>query len=152
MVHSLFGADLKCSSTEKTATPVIQIEGAPPTTELQYFSYLPSLDHFVSHLTRSICAPDSKSCKETANSLRGVSYLDVDYAEESSSVVVTAFWDSPPTGWTERLSAPSKVATTEVGVLTHEKNPDPEDIAFGGFLTVLGRDTAPSTSLFSLPS
>lgn len=33
----------------------------------------------------------------------------------------------------------------EIGVLSHEPNPDPEDIQFGGFLTVLGSDDKPST-------
>ena len=146
MIHALFGPDLKCSSTEKTATPVIQIDGAPPTAELQYFSYLPSLDNLVSHLKHSICPSASKSCREAVDSLGNVSYLDIDYTEASPSIVVTAFWDSPPSGWSERLSLPSQTTTTEVGILMHEKNPDPEDIAFSGFLTVLGRDTAPSTS------
>lgn len=42
-----------------------------------------------------------------------------------------------------KLGASSKV---EVGVLTNQKPPEPEDLSLGGFLTVIGKDTEPSIS------
>ena len=145
-----FGSDLKCSSINETATPVIHVPSAPkPDASLQYFSHLSSLDKAVSYIKTSICPSTSQSCKNNADTLLNASYLDADYDAEAETLVVTAFWDAPPRGWTESIPAPTGSSTTEVGVLVHEPNPDPEDIAFGGFLTVLGRDTAPSTS--SLP-
>ena len=113
---------------------------------MQYYSYLPTLTQLVSYVQKNICPSFSKTCKEEAQSLLGVSYLDVDYDTTSSNVVLIAFWDSPSKepNWTDHIPAPPGEQTIEVGVLTHEPNPDPEDIAFGGFLTVLGRDIAPS--------
>lgn len=100
-------------------------------------------------MEQSICKNDNKACAEAAKSLLEASYLDIDY---TTSLTLTAFWASPPGGWTERIAAPPAGQTKEIGVLTHEPNPDPEDIGFGGFLTVLGRDSAPKPTRFQTPT
>jgi hypothetical protein len=84
-------------------------------------------------------------------SLASATYLDIDYDAISHAVVLNAFWNKSPRGpgWTEVIALPGKEETIEVGVLNHEPNPDPEDIAFSGFLTVLGQDDKPSTSSHS---
>lgn len=87
-----------------------------------------------------------------AKSLMSATYVDIDFDAISNVVVFNTFSAvAPDTGyWDETISVPSGAHTAEVGVLIHEKNPDPEDIGFGGFLTVLGQDQAPSRSfLFS---
>ena len=77
------------------------------------------------------------------------SYIDIDYDAISQAVIVTVFWPNAPSGrgWIEQFTAPENESTVEIGVLSHEPNTDPEDIQFGGFLTVLGRDDKPSITL-----
>lgn len=114
----------------------------------QYYSHLPSLSNLATYVQQKICKTSEKGCKEAASSLVSASYLDIDYDTISHALVLNAFWSSAPDNrhWTETIAAPARDESIEVGVLTHEKNPDPEDIAFGGFLTVLGQDSKPSTS------
>lgn len=78
-------------------------------------------------------------------------HFDIDYDAISQTVVFTVLDSSPSEGWREdiRLGG-SGDSTKEIGVLAHEPNTDPEDIQFGGFLTVLGRDDKPSTSSIHL--
>ncbi|KAF1966463.1 PIG-X-domain-containing protein [Bimuria novae-zelandiae CBS 107.79] len=156
LLHSTFGKELKCSRAspaEEVATPLFYAEEAERAdAENQYFSYLPSLDGFVANIQEKICPQSSKTCRQDLQTLLKASYFDIDYSSTSTSIVLTAFFDSPPGGWTEDILKPSGVHTIEVGVLTHEPNPDPEDIAFGGFLTMLGRDTAPKATRFQTPT
>lgn len=78
--------------------------------------------------------------------LLSASYLDIDYDAISHALIINAMWAKAPKtkSWTENISLPGKEETIEVGVLNQESNPDPEDLAFSGFLTVLGQDTKPS--------
>jgi hypothetical protein len=100
-----------------------------------------------------ICTPASTSCKKVAEQLADVDYLDVDYDAISHAVVVNAFWaQAPKESWTEAIRLADSEETIEIGVLNHETNPDPEDVQFSGFLTVLGRDEKPSTCLSILSS
>jgi hypothetical protein len=82
--------------------------------------------------------------------LSTATYIDIDYDTIQRALVINAGWPSAPgeKGWTETISKTSS-ATVEVGVLNHEPNPDPEDIGFGGFLTVLGQDSSPSKPALS---
>lgn len=73
------------------------------------------------------------------------SYVDIDYDAISQAVICTALWSNGPRlGWTDRFTTSDEESTVEIGVLSHEPNTDPEDVQFGGFLTVLGRDDKPS--------
>lgn len=85
-------------------------------------------------------------------SVSSASYLDIDYDAMSQAVVFTAVWLRAPSkeGWSESITLPEADTTTEIGVLAHESNTDPEDIQFGGFLTVLGRDDKPSITLLDI--
>lgn len=75
------------------------------------------------------------------------SYVDIDYDAISQAVICTALWSSGPRlGWSDQFTGSDGDSTLEIGVLSHEPNTDPEDIQFGGFLTVLGRDDKPSTT------
>lgn len=114
----------------------------------QYYSYLSSLSTLITYVQENLCRPSSSSCNQTASSLLLASYLDIDYDTISHAVILNAYWDSASNAdaWTETVTLPSRDQTIEIGVLSHEPNPDPEDIGFGGFLTVLGQDSAPSTS------
>lgn len=112
----------------------------------QYYSYVPTLADFV-FVLKKLCPPSSVACKDAASSLLSASYLDIDYDAISHAVKIDAFWERAPLAesWTESIFLPGTQETIEIGVLHHESNPDPEDIAFSGFLTVLGQNTKPST-------
>ena len=70
-------------------------------------------------------------------------YVDMDFDATTRAISFT--FQSTKNG-TDVTSLPDKESTVEIGVLSHELNS--EDIQFGGFLTVLGRDNAPSKSLY----
>jgi hypothetical protein len=82
-----------------------------------------------------------------ALSLSTATYIDIDYDTISGALVINGGWPSAPDeeGWSDKTSRKESDGTVEIGVLMHELNPDPEDIQFGGFLTVLGEDKSPST-------
>jgi hypothetical protein len=93
---------------------------------------------------------DEKLLDKFVDEVSSADSVDVDYDAMSQAVVFTVHWSSSPgnpgNDWTEAISVPDNESTVEIGVLSHEPNSDPEDIQFGGFLTVLGRDDAPSKS------
>lgn len=72
----------------------------------------------------------------------------MDFDTISHALILNAFWARKPSvdSWSETISLRQKDETIEVGILTNEKAVDAEDLAFSGFLTVLGKDTKPSTS------
>jgi hypothetical protein len=97
---------------------------------------------------------DGMLFEKFAGAVSDADYVDMDYDSISQAVVVTIHWSESPRqpegGWTESISVPDNESTIEIGVLSHESNSDPEDIQFGGFLTVLGRDDSPSKSTHAL--
>lgn len=118
----------------------------------EYYAYVPSLSHFVYYLKDNVCSESATSCKDAAQTLLSAASLDIDYDAISHAVVLNALWpDAGPSGWKETISLRAEEEVIEVGVLTHEPNSDPEDLGFGGFLTLLGQDDTPSTSSLPLP-
>jgi hypothetical protein len=118
----------------------------------QYYDYfLDEIDRWKGPFQRAFCGENgNRYCEILVNRFVTSNYLDVDYDTISRSVVLTAGWAQTPEGdqgWAERIRLPKKDATVEIGVLTLEGNADPEDIQFGGFLTVLGQDERPSMSI-----
>lgn len=115
-------------------------------TSSQYFTYLDSIGKVLVHFQEKFCKLENDVCEKLAIQLLTAAYVDIDYDTISRAVVLTAGWSDAPgnEGWSETIQSPDKDATVEIGVLSHEPNSDPEDIQFGGFLTVLGQDKAPS--------
>ena len=111
----------------------------------QYYAHLPTLSNLKTYIQDKLCHPSSKSCKSAAASLLSASYVDIDYDTISHAVILNAYWEESPI--TETISLSGSEEKIEAGVLIHEPNPDPEDIGFGGFLTVLGEDDNPSRYL-----
>jgi hypothetical protein len=148
-LHRFFSKDLKCSSWNETAIklPVLS-ERFSRSTSSQYYAYLEDLTRFFTLLNEILCV-ENKYCRKDVSELVTASYLDIDYDAISGTIVLTAGWPGADEGWSEDITLPSKDATVEIGVLSHEGNADPEDIQFGGFLTVLGQDEHPSMSLFA---
>ena len=119
-------------------------------TTSQYYDYIDEIDRIKGPFQRTFCGENaSHECYDMVNSFATSSYVDIDYDTISRGVVLTAGWvqaRDDEKGWTQKIRQPSKDATVEIGVLSLEGNADPEDIQFGGFLTVLGQDEKPSTS------
>jgi hypothetical protein len=120
----------------------------------QYYAYLSSIKDIATVYGQRICRSKGEECLSLALSLSMATYLDIDYDTITGAVVINAGWPSPPSekGWMDKISRKASDGTVEIGVLMHEPNPDPEDVQFGGFLTVLGQDTSPSKLNPSLPS
>ena len=113
----------------------------------QFYSEVGPLSDFVLYVQQKICAGTDSQCQENAISLNLAQSLDVDYDAISQSVVLRVLWPHPPeaSGWTvefHRLNAKNRI---EVGVLANEKPKQVEEVSMGGFLTVLGEDSKPST-------
>jgi hypothetical protein len=150
-LHTYFGKDLKCSSTNETAIklPVLS-ERFSTSTSSQYYAHLDELSSVIGMLQQRLCGTN-EYCKDVGRQFSSANYLDIDYDTISHAVVLTAGWPSAENEareketWNEAITLPSKDATVEIGVLSNEANTDPEDIQFGGFLTVLGQDDRPST-------
>ncbi|CAI6333425.1 unnamed protein product [Periconia digitata] len=153
LLHLALGSELQCDSMSEASTKMpILSERFSMSASSQYYSYLDSLSNLVNFIQKRVCK--SKACKESAEVLLSATYVDIDYDAISHAVVLSAFTaTAPATGyWDETISVTSELQSTEVGVLTYEKNPDPEDIGFGGFLTVLGQDQAPKPTRFQTPT
>jgi hypothetical protein len=148
-LHDVVGSEVKCSSTSETSIKLPTLsERFSMSAALQYYSFLPSVQDIISRLSDQLCGGSDRVCKILSHDLSTSSYIDIDYNTIDRTVIVNAGWPSAPdeNGWTETISrkADGMDGTTEIGVLTQEPNPDPEDIQFGGFLTVLGLKSEPS--------
>lgn len=122
-------------------------------TSSQYYDYIESIENITANFASKICQTKDEYCREIAKTIATASYVDIDYDTISRAVVLTAGWPNAKDskGWSEEITLPHKDATVEIGVLSHEPNADPEDVQFGGFLTVLGQDLSPSTLPHPLP-
>jgi hypothetical protein len=155
LIKKAFGLEvIKCeNATDSFIKLPVLSERFSQSASAQFYAYVSSLSPFVAYVRDRICTPASTSCKKAAEQLADVGYLDVDYDAISHAVVVNAFWaQAPKESWTETIRLADSEETIEIGVLNHEINPDPEDVQFSGFLTVLGRDEKPSTCLSILSS
>lgn len=116
----------------------------------QYYTFNASIKDIALRLSTQLCGTSDGTCQTLVTDLAAAAYLDIDYDTISRAVVVNAGWPSGRGGqaWTETISRSRKDGPVEIGVLTHEPNPDPEDVQFGGFLTVLGQDASPSKPIF----
>ncbi|KAF9734135.1 hypothetical protein PMIN06_008384 [Paraphaeosphaeria minitans] len=158
LLHTFFDRKAKCSSeldADEVATPLFHVDEdgkETPSVSLQYYTFLSHLTQFSSFVNSNLCPRSSETCVEHAVSLRDASYLDIDYTSALSTLTVTALTTPPSSGWEAVIPSPLPGHTTEVGILTHEPNPDPEDLAFAGFLTTLGPDAAPKPTRFQTPA
>ncbi|KAF2790813.1 hypothetical protein K505DRAFT_281887, partial [Melanomma pulvis-pyrius CBS 109.77] len=146
LLYEVFGHGLICEdATESFIKLPILSERFSMSASTQYYAHVPTLSNLVTYIQSKVCKSSSRSCKDAALSLLSASYVDIDYDTISHAVILNAYWEQAPSteSWTETISLSGNEETIEVGVLIHEPNPDPEDIGFGGFLTVLGEDTKP---------
>ncbi|KAI1573798.1 PIG-X domain containing protein [Pyrenophora tritici-repentis] len=164
--------DLKCSTTSSTSTklPILSERFSMSATS-QFYAYLDNIGAYKGPWQSIMCekGPLQAYCEKLVNAFSTARSVDIDYDTISRSVVLTALWPvaekeswEKEKGWTSthRLPSawmikhgglspnevPTEDSTVEIGVLSHEGNADPEDIQFGGFLTVLGQDQKPTPS------
>ncbi|KAI1540364.1 PIG-X-domain-containing protein [Pyrenophora tritici-repentis] len=162
--------DLKCSTTSSTSTklPILSERFSMSATS-QFYAYLDNIGAYKGPWQSIMCekGPLQAYCEKLVNAFSTARSVDIDYDTISRSVVLTALWPvaekeswEKEKGWTSthRLPSawmikhgglspnevPTEDSTVEIGVLSHEGNADPEDIQFGGFLTVLGQDQKPN--------
>lgn len=132
----------KCTTSDETAIKMPMLsERFTMSTALQYYSPFSEADWEATKVAGWIATMTGSN--DTP------SYVDIDYDAISQAVVYTAVWSNKSkNGWTDKYTAPEEDSdsTMEIGVLSHEANTDPEDYQFGGFLTVLGQDSKPSTT------
>ncbi|KAH9811718.1 PIG-X / PBN1 [Teratosphaeria destructans] len=155
-LRQIFG-DIKCNSTlDSFSKPEILSERFSSASTYQYYSLYPKILPFQSFLAKKVCQDSKGDCVNEVASLAFASYIDIDYDAISHAVTFTAFWRSSVQSPAARTPARKwkKGDSVEVGVL-HEEDPaadEPEELKFGGYLTVIGEDTKPTGTLFSFPA
>lgn len=100
---------------------------------------------FAEYLKKHAC-PDDSRCSDDLSKLEGATSIDMDFDAISHAVVVNALWAAGPSNrtWPRETIIPYKATdTTEIGILNREKADEPEEVALGGFLTVIGQDEKP---------
>ena len=166
LLRKAFSDQLKCQSPSSTFTrPPILSERFASASSFQYYSLLPSLNHLVAYLQRTICSRSDVLCAHNTALLNIVDSLDVDYDSISHTLTLTALWSKPPSvlydpiagsttqnSWSVDIHRTSKLDRVEVGVLSSSQAIDAHDLKLSGFLTVVGEDEKPKSTLFSFPS
>ena len=109
---------------------------------------LSSIKDFTTYVQQKGCSPSDDYCRDQVGALTLADYIDIDYDTISQALVVNAFrhGEQHSGAWNEKIENSEKIARIEVGVLAKEASTEPEELSFGGFLTVLGEDEKPSTS------
>ncbi|KAL8846445.1 MAG: hypothetical protein Q9221_008470 [Calogaya cf. arnoldii] len=117
----------------------------------QHFS---SPQNFVTYLQNKICLKKDKECSTAAKSLEKSAYLDIDYDASSREVILTTFHHESPDleGWKLEVKSRRNSEKTEVGIFTYQQALQPEELSFGGSVTVIGEDKKPKPTRFSFPS
>lgn len=155
LLSKTFGARVDCRTPEDTFIhlPVASKRFAS-SAAFQHYQTLPSLTDLATYLHQRICPEEDESCRRRAASLKSADYLDIDYDTLSQSLVLSAFWHSPPLteAWNERIDKSKASDKVEIGVLASEKPAQPEELSLAGFLAVVGEDSKPNPTLFSFPS
>ena len=113
-----------------------------------------SLGDLAMYFLYKICPSHGRSCLDRASALATAEYLDMDWNATAKTVTLTSYRHAPIDGqtWDETLQL--NASRLEVGVLARDKPvpAEPENLALGGFLTVVGKDKKPDPVLFTFPS
>ncbi|KAJ5099818.1 Glycosylphosphatidylinositol-mannosyltransferase I PIG-X/PBN1 [Penicillium argentinense] len=157
LLRTMFGAeegngvDCMIPKDSFTTPPPLSAQFAA-STELQYYTRLPTLQHLVAFIRNIIC--HDHECDAMAGSLHTADSVDIDYDRASRTLTASVFWSTPPVGgWEEDIKKPaSTVDKVEVGILGAEPNVTPDEIKMGGLLGVVGEDKKLKPTMFSFPS
>ena len=81
------------------------------------------------------------------------SHIDLDFDAITQALTVNVLWEAPNTSrntLVARRARPIRKLRNEdrveVGIFHREGSTEPEEMSFGGFLTVIGQDDNPSMS------
>ncbi|ORY16171.1 PIG-X protein [Clohesyomyces aquaticus] len=156
LLREIFDSSLGCESPKESfiKMPILS-ERFSMSASSQFYAPVHTLSDLVHYIQSKLCPPSSAFCTDAAATLHSASYLDMDFDAISHALIINAFWAKAPNAsahWTENISLRGPSDTIEIGVLNNEQNPDPEDIAFAGFLTVLGQDSQPKPTRFQTPT
>lgn len=109
---------------------------------------MPRLLHFQTTLARLLCGGGVEGeCVGQVASLSYVTSLDVDFDAIGHAVTLTGFWRAGLPAESGK-GVPGKGGASdrlEVGVLAAQRPEEPEELKLGGFLTVVGEGSRPST-------
>ncbi|KAI4285222.1 MAG: hypothetical protein L6R38_000828 [Xanthoria sp. 2 TBL-2021] len=119
-----------------------------------YHDFSPSLRDLVTYLQKKICPEQDNECSSAAKRLEKSAYLDIDYNAGSREFILTSFHHESPDldGWNEDVKRRWNSEKTEVGLFTYQQALEPEELSFGGYLTVISEDKKPRPTRFSFPS
>ncbi|KAL8772593.1 MAG: hypothetical protein Q9209_002254 [Squamulea sp. 1 TL-2023] len=146
------------SSTESLAKALIKIPGNysrhRSLPKFHYYGISRSLSDFVSYFQEKVCPKRNLDYSKAAKGLEKAAYIDIDYDAKSQELILTSFHHEPPgsQGWNEQIKRRHNSARTEVGIFASQEATEPEELSFGGFLTVIGEDEKPKPTQFSFPS
>lgn len=139
--------DVYCRSVKRSfSKPEVISERFSASSTYQLYSRLDTLQRLQIQIARNLCQ-DNGQCIQDAATLGGASVLDMDFDAISHAITVTAYWTKegvnkfPESHKIVRRVQPQD--SVEVGILQAEKADEPEEIKFGGWLTVLGDRAKP---------
>ncbi|TAQ85885.1 hypothetical protein B7494_g5797 [Chlorociboria aeruginascens] len=147
-LKKLFG-EIDCRSSNESFTN-LPSERFSLSAASQYYQPLSSLADLVEYLKHKVCKNSQTDCLARVSSLLQASSIDIDFDTISHALTLTAFWEFQT--WDLDLTNTTPNERLEVGILAPENAIETEELALGGFLTIVGDDTKPSPTLFSFPS
>ncbi|KAI1006612.1 hypothetical protein K3495_g1609 [Podosphaera aphanis] len=149
--------DIDCIDPEKSFT-VFSSKAFSRSTSYQYYSPLHTLTNFTEFVQNTVCSQLSsdlaKHCVERINSFVSAQSLDISYSTMTHALTITSF--TPTESQPLSLSLSTRDfqqgfhSRHEIGIFAPQPSRATGEISLGGFLTVLGDDTAPKPTLFSL--
>ena len=108
----------------------------------------------VTFIQMRLCGEDQYPCRLRAHDLNWADYIDIDYDAVSNAFTIRAFWANSRAEdlmWYEtHLKGTDPSDTLEVGVLMNEIPDEEEELRYSGFLTQVGNDKEPGSSLMLL--
>ncbi|KAM3421369.1 Protein PBN1 [Cercospora zeina] len=161
----LLGLDeqqLMCSSELSVfPKPPVLSERFSSSSTYQFYHGVDDLDAISRHVTEKLCpglpvaSTTGQLCKVIADT-SDAACVDYDFDVINHAVTITIL--SPPLsresgsevrGRAHKIQPDDRL---EVGILSPEQADEPEELKFGGFLTVVGEDDKPKPVLFAFPS
>ncbi|KAI9646150.1 protease B nonderepressible form [Ciborinia camelliae] len=148
-LKKVFG-QLDCVSPEVSFTK-LSMENSPSNTTLQYYQHLENLSDLVEYMQHKICKASDEECVSRVNNILDASSVDIDFDTTSYALNIVAYWE--PRKWDIGITNSGPKDSVEVGILSIEESLKPEEeVSLAGFLTVLGKDSKPSPTLFAFPA
>lgn len=120
-------------------------------TAFQFYQLVGNLTSLIRYVKHDICPQVNSDCSERAERLASAVSLDISFDAISHALRITAV---RPLGVQKLHVRGTSQHRTEVGILGEDRpsNPKPDELGLSGLLTVLGQDSAPSPTVFTIPA